>query len=60
MKRFRELLKATKNWLFGHKLRAVILALVLVFTAPWPARAQIAFPHVAPCWWQGCRAFSRR
>jgi hypothetical protein len=29
MTEFRELLKTTKNWLFGHKLRALILALVL-------------------------------
>src|SRR5277367_1141100 len=42
---FRESLKTTKNWLFSHKLRAVILALVLMFTAPWPARAQI----ISPC-----------
>ena len=47
MTRFRELLKTTKNWLFGHKLRAGILALVLVFTAPWPARAQILSPCCA-------------
>ena len=31
----------------GHKLRAVILALVLVSTAPWPARAQIPVPCCA-------------
>jgi PRTRC genetic system ThiF family protein len=31
--------------MLGHKLRAVILAVVLVFTAPWPARAQI----ISPC-----------
>ena len=47
MTRFIELLKTTKNWLFGHKLRAGILALVLVFTAPWPARAQILSPCCA-------------
>lgn len=40
------LLKSTKNWLLGHKFRAVILALVLVFTAPWPARAQFGLD---PC-----------
>src|SRR5271165_6043266 len=45
MKRFADLLRTTKNWMLGHKLRAVILALVLVFTAPWPARAQI----ISPC-----------
>src|ERR1017187_10630884 len=47
MTRFIELLKTTKTWLFGHKLRAGILALVLVFTAPWPARAQILSPCCA-------------
>jgi len=45
MKRFADLLRTTKSWMLGHKLRAVILALVLVFTAPWPARAQI----ISPC-----------
>src|ERR1017187_2852834 len=45
MKRFADLLNGTKNWMLGHKLRAVILALVLVFTAPWPARAHI----ISPC-----------
>src|SRR3974390_15656 len=45
MKRFADLLGTTKSWMLGHKLRAVILALVLVFTAPWPARAQI----ISPC-----------
>lgn len=46
MKRITELFKAIKNWLFGHKLRAAILALILVFTAPWPARAQFGLD---PC-----------
>src|ERR1700738_944349 len=46
MKRITELLKTTKNWLLGHKLRAAILALILVFTAPWPARAQLGLD---PC-----------
>jgi len=32
--------------MFTHKLRATILALVLLFTAPWPARAQFG---LAPC-----------
>ena len=40
-----DLLETAKNWIFGHRLRAAILALVLVFTAPWPARAQF----VSPC-----------
>jgi len=46
MIRIRELLRIVKNWLFAHKLRAAILALVLVFTAPWPARAQFGLD---PC-----------
>src|SRR6516162_10491760 len=45
MKGFADLLRTTKNWMLGHKLRAVILALILVFTAPWPAKAQL----VSPC-----------
>jgi hypothetical protein len=46
MTKIRGLLKTTKNWLLGHKFRAVILALVLIFTAPWPARAQFGLD---PC-----------
>jgi len=41
-----KLLRTAKDWLFTHKLRAAILAVVLVFTAPWPARAQFALD---PC-----------
>jgi hypothetical protein len=41
-----ELLRTLKHWLFGHKLRAAILALVFVLTAPWPARAQLGLD---PC-----------
>jgi hypothetical protein len=39
-------LKIMRNWLLGHKLRAAVLVLVLVFTAPWPARAQFGLD---PC-----------
>ena len=46
MKRIADLLRTTKNWMLGHKLRAAILALALVFTAPWPARAQFGLD---PC-----------
>jgi hypothetical protein len=46
MTKIRDLLRAVKDWLFGHKLRAAILALVLVLTAPWPARAQFGLD---PC-----------
>jgi hypothetical protein len=40
------LLRAVKDWLVGHKLRAAILALVLMLTVPWPARAQFGLD---PC-----------
>src|SRR5208337_1532290 len=46
MKRIADLLRTTKNWMLGHKLRAAILALALVFTAPWPAKAQFGLD---PC-----------
>jgi hypothetical protein len=46
MNKITELLRTVKDWLFGHKLRAVILALVLVLTTPWPARAQFGLD---PC-----------
>jgi len=46
MERITDLLKTTRNWVLGHKLRAAILALVLMFTAPWPARAQFGLD---PC-----------
>ena len=45
MKRLAKLLKAMTEWTFGHKLRTVVLVLVLMFTGPWPARAQF----VSPC-----------
>ena len=45
MKKLTTLLKATGTWFSGHRLRATILAVVLLFTAPWPARAQI----ISPC-----------
>lgn len=41
-----DLLRTVKGWLFGHKLYTAILALVLVLTAPWPARAQFGLD---PC-----------
>ncbi len=46
MTRITELLRATKGWLFTHQLRTATVALVLIFTAPWPARAQLG---LAPC-----------
>jgi len=39
MKRLTALVKAAGNWICGHRFRAAILVGVLVFTAPWPARA---------------------
>ena len=45
MERLAKLVTTTKDWMFGHKLRTVVLALVLMFTAPWPAKAQF----VSPC-----------
>ena len=46
MTRIPKSLRTAKDWLFTHKLRAAILAVVLVFTAPWPARAQFGLD---PC-----------
>lgn len=46
MERFAKFAKTTKDWMFGHKLRAAILVLILMITAPWPARAQFGLD---PC-----------
>ena len=46
MTKIPKLLRTLKAWLFGHKLRAAIIVLVLVVTAPWPARAQFGLD---PC-----------
>lgn len=46
MSRTAGLLRAVRGWVFGHKLRAVMLALVLVLTAPRPARGQFGLD---PC-----------
>ena len=46
MSKTRELFANAKDWVIGHKLRSAILALVLVLTAPWPARAQFGLD---PC-----------
>jgi len=46
MSKFTKLLRTVTHWLSGHKLRAAILALVFVLTAPWPARAQFGLD---PC-----------
>ena len=47
MTKISELLWTIKNWLCGHKLRSAILALVLLFTAPWSARGQFLDPCCA-------------
>jgi hypothetical protein len=46
MKKIMRVFRTAKNWLLGHKLRTVLLAIVLMFTAPWPARTQFG---VDPC-----------
>ena len=46
MKTISEALTITKTWLLGHKLRTAVLTVVLVLTAPWPARAQFGLD---PC-----------
>jgi hypothetical protein len=44
--RITNLWKNSKSWLLRHKLRSAILAVVLILTAPWPARAQFGLD---PC-----------
>ena len=46
MAQMTHVLKAIRNWLHGNKVRAAVLAIVLVFTGPWPARAQLGLD---PC-----------
>jgi len=46
MAQMTHVLKAIRNWLRGNKVRAAVLAIVLVFTGPWPARAQLGLD---PC-----------
>src|SRR5215469_1294629 len=45
MKTLRVLVKTIASWMSSHKPRTAVLALVLMFTAPWPAKAQI----ISPC-----------
>ena len=47
MRKIKKLPGTVKDWLLGHKLRAAILFLVLVFTMPWPARGQLLDPCCA-------------
>ncbi|MGB9071074.1 MAG: hypothetical protein WCC22_00255 [Terriglobales bacterium] len=42
MKRLQEGLTRSKAWIGSHKLRVVLLTLVLVLTAPWPAEGQFS------------------
>jgi hypothetical protein len=44
---FREALRKAKSWMLSHKVRATVLALVLIVTAPWPARGQFLDPCCA-------------
>src|SRR5438309_2247649 len=47
MKYFGDALKIAKTWIVGHKLRAAVLAAVLLVVAPWPANAQFVDPCCA-------------
>jgi len=42
MKRLQDGLTRSKTWLGSHKLRVVLLTLVLVLAAPWPAEGQFS------------------
>src|SRR6516162_8402819 len=47
MKQLQDALKTGKSWILGHKLRAAVLALVLLVIAPWPAKGQFVDPCCA-------------
>jgi hypothetical protein len=47
MKQLREGLKKAKFWTLNHKLRAVLVACLLIVSAPWPARGQFFDPCCA-------------
>jgi hypothetical protein len=40
-------LKGSRSWVWGHRLRIIFLSIVLVLTAPWPARGQVLSPCCA-------------
>ena len=40
-------LKGSRSWVWGHRLRIIVLCVVLVLTAPWPARGQVLSPCCA-------------
>lgn len=37
-------LKGSRSWVWSHRLRIIFLSIVLVLTAPWPARGQALSP----------------
>ena len=47
MKRFEQALAKSRSWTGRHKLRVVLLAIVLMVAAPWPARGQFLDPCCA-------------
>lgn len=47
MKTLRSLLQKSKFWTSNHKLRVIVMALVLMLGAPWPARGQFVDPCCA-------------
>jgi hypothetical protein len=40
-------LKRSRSWVWGYRLRITFLCVVLVLTAPWPARGQVLSPCCA-------------
>jgi hypothetical protein len=44
MKQLRDLLTNGKSWVASHKIRAALLALILIAAAPWPAKGQFLDP----------------
>ena len=56
MKCFRGALKIAKCWIVGHKLRAAVLAAVLLVLRPGLQEGSLLI-HVARLWRLGCRAF---
>lgn len=47
MNRINQMLKGVGQWVIGHKVRATILAAVLVLTVPWSAQGQLPSPCCA-------------
>src|SRR6266496_6222460 len=42
MRPARELLRKGASWIKGHKLRVILLSLILTIAAPWPAEGQFS------------------